>query len=235
MHSALSGWKQIRPESSALEGWMTVLKLKDQSEARNFFQVGDQLHLLADELEIVRDRLYFANATQSIYQPPLLRVEHAISPRWISVQAQQVQKYLNAEVLTALQFCSDLLPVEEESLSEEDFSGVVDLINQLELLLSENDFPSALTALIRKHIRLAELAIAQYPIRGAASLKDCVKFAIGDLMFEGDALRQTSEENASKIKSLWQGMNTLADGVIKADNLAQIGIRAVKFLSDLPG
>jgi hypothetical protein len=102
-------------------------------------------------------------------------------------------------------------------------------------MLQDSSFPTSLVILIRRHIRLAELAISQYPIRGAIALKDAVKFAVGDLVFEAETLAPAGQKNAEVIQRLWKKANVVADGAIKVDNLMQLGSRAMKLLSDLTG
>jgi len=200
---------------------------------RAHITVTERIHLLIDELDLLREKLHRAGATESIYAPILGKVERAFHPAHVAASAPSIKQYLSNDVLTGLAFCSELLPEEEDGISQEDFAEVVSLINELELLLGENSFPAGLTALIRKHIRLAELAIAQYPLRGASALKDAVKYAAGDILFSEAEISDLPPEGAQSLRTLWQRMNTLADRAIKVDNLLQIGSRASKFLDDM--
>ncbi|KRG66343.1 hypothetical protein ABB27_13965 [Stenotrophomonas terrae] len=188
---------------------------------------------MIDELDLLQDKLHLLGFSAQIFEPPLKKLENSLSPQLLTKQSANIKQYLTEDVYTGLAFCSELLPVEEEGILQEDFADLVGLINQLELLLIDNAFPAPLTALIRRHIRLAELAIAQYPIRGAGALKEAVKYATGDIYFSESDLTDISFEGGQSLKSLWQRMNSLADKAIKADNLFQIGSRATKLLDDL--
>lgn len=233
IHRVMTSWKSIQPKDSALSGWLRVFSITSTEKNRDFVVVTHRLQLLIDELDLLRDKLHLLNVSASIYNPSLAKLDHALSPAILTADAEHVRQYLTEDVYVGLAFSSELLPDEEEDISADDFREVVDLINQLELMLQDSSFPTSLMILIRRHIRLAELAISQYPIRGAVALKDAVKYAVGDLVFEAEALTPAGRENAEVIQRLWKKANDLADGAIKVDSLAQLGGRAMKLLSDL--
>lgn len=235
IHRVMTTWKSVKPGESALAGWLRVFDIASTQRNRDFVLVNHRLHLLLDELDLLRDKLHLLSVSPSIYQPSLAKLDNALSPAILHAKAENVRQYLSEDVYTGLAFSSEILPEEEEAIGADDFKEFVDLANQLELLLQDSSLPSSLVVLIRRHIRLAELAIAQYPIRGAVALKDAVKYALGDLAFETEVVRLAGRENAEKIHRLWKKANNMADGAIKIDNLVQLGGRAMKFLADLTG
>lgn len=125
------------------------------------------------------------------------------------------------------------MPAEEIEISNEDFREIVSLVNSLELFLGESNLPSSLVALIRRHIKEAELALAEYPLRGAIALKEAMKAAIGDLIVDQDAYEKLPPEASSKLKKLWSQVNRAADGAIKAEGLIQVGGRVQRALEFL--
>ena len=229
----MTTWKSVKPSDSAIAGWLRVFDITSTQMNRDFVLVNHRLQLLLDELDVLRDKLHLLSVSPTVYQPSLAKLDNALSPAILHAKAEHVRQYLSEDVYTGLAFSSELLPEEEEAISADDFGEFVGLVNQLELLLQDSSLPSSLVVLIRRHIRLAELAIAQYPIRGAIALKDAVKFAVGDLAFEGELLRPAGRENAEKVQRVWKKANDMADGAIKIDNLVQLGGRAIKFLTDL--
>lgn len=229
----MTAWRPLQQNEAAIKGWLTVLSIPSENGTRDYIRASERIQLLVDELDLLRDKLFRAGFSKNVYEPPLRKLEEALSLKLLTAQCVHVKQHLTEDVYTGLAFCSELLPEEEEGIKAEEFTELVGLINQLELLLQENTFPAELSSLIRKHIRLAELAIAQYPIRGADSLKEAVKYAAGDLIFSADAIATASPENANTIRNLWRRMNQIADGAIKVDNLAQLGGRVAKLLEDL--
>jgi len=231
----MTTWKSVQPKDSAIAGWLRVLDIKSIKKDRDHILVYNRIQLLLDELNLLRDKLHLLSVSPAVFEPSLAKLEKALSPAILHTTAEHVRQHLSEDVYTGLAFSSELILEEEEAISEGDFREFVGLVNQLDLLLQDGSLPTSLVVLIRNHIRLAELAIAQYPIRGAIALKDAVKSAIGDLAFEAESLRPAGRDNAEKIQRLWTKANEMADGAIKVDNLVQLGGRAMKFLSDLTG
>jgi hypothetical protein len=235
IHRVMTTWKSVQSTDSAISGWLRVFNIKGTDTTRDYVLVNHRLHLLIDEAALLGDKLHLLSVSPGVYKPYLAKLDNALSPSIIHAKAQHVRQYLTEDVYTGLAFSSELLPEEEEGISADDFREIVDLVNQLELMLQDSSFPSSLVVLIRRHIRMAELAIAEYPIRGAVAIKDAVKFAVGDLAFEAGVLAPAGPQNADAVRRLWKKANDIADGAIKVDNLAQIGGRAMKLLSDLIG
>lgn len=208
---------------------MSILGISSAGETKDFFAVVQRLQWLADELELLRERLRIAGHAPDIVGPPLGKVEMALSPRLLLRQAAHVKQVLSDEVLTSLAFCSLLLPEDEEALAIGDFEEIVGLISSLEMFLSSANLPGDLVNSIRRHIRAAELALAAYPIRGARALKESVQGAAGYLMDEGDEIDAVSPETALALRQLWQKINDVADAAIKIDALLQIASRISKF------
>ncbi|GAB3345861.1 hypothetical protein GCM10027359_29650 [Marilutibacter aestuarii] len=190
---------------------------------------------MLDELDLLREKLEGQSVSPASYQSTLAGLDNALSPSILHAKAESVRQYLTDGVYVGLGLCGELLPDEEEEITKDDFREFVGLINELELMLQDSSLPSSLVALIRRHIRQAELAVAQYPIRGAVALKDALKYAVGDLAVEADAIRSADSESANKVTRLWKKANDMADGAIKTDNIMQLGSRVVKFLTDVAG
>lgn len=231
IHGIMSRWIGVKQNLPALNGWQDVLNIGRKDGTRDYIHASERIHILVDEVDLLRDKLHTLGLSAEVYGPALTKLENALSPQLLVTQSVNVQQHLTGEVFTALAFCSEILPQEEDGITTEDFADIVSVIHDLELLLASNSFPSELTALIRRHIRLAETALAEYPIRGASALKNAVKVATGDMFFIEPNDLPPDQRRA--LGGLWQRMNSLADKAIKVDSLLQIGGRAVTFLERL--
>lgn len=235
LHVTLSRWSACPDPESALVGWKSVLGVDGDGGVRFQSAIYHKVSLLVGELDHLRHQLASRGLSVEIYGPSLEKVEQALSPLLINLKCAHVKQHLTPDVYTALGFCSDILANEEDSISEEDFSALVALINELELVLQDSSIPSSLVALIRRHILLAETAIADYPLRGAGSLKDAVKMAIGDLALETERDGALPVVAGTRLRTLWERMNNVADGAIKVDGLVQVGTRVAQFLERISG
>lgn len=233
IHGIMSSWKSVKPDLPALSGWQQVLSIESKNGTREFIRASERIHILVDEVDLLRDKLHMRGISASVYGPALMKLENALSPQLLVRQGVHVQQHLTDDVFTALAFCSEILPVEEDGISTEDFADVVSVIHDLELLLAENSMPSELTALLRRHIRLAEMALASYPLRGASAIRDAVKAATGDIFLSESEVSSLPVEQRKTLSGLWRRMNSLADKAIKVDNLVQLTGRVATFLENL--
>jgi len=233
IYGIMSKWTAVNQNLSALSGWQQVLNIEGSSGTREFIRASERIHILVDEVDLLRDKLHTLGLSASVYSPALTKLENALSPQLLVHQSAHVRQHLTDDVFTALAFCSEILPVEEDSISSEDFADVVSVIHDLELLLAENSLPSELIALLRRHIRLAEMALASYPLRGASAIRDAVKAATGDIFLSESEVSSLSTEQRKTLSGLWRSMNSLADNAIKVDNLVQLTGRVVTFLENL--
>lgn len=233
IHEIMSRWKTVRAEVPALNGWQVVFGMDPMKGARGYIKTSERVHILVDELDLLRDKLHLRGFSANAYGPAFSKIDSALSPEHFINPSANVKQYLSEDVFAVLTFCSEVLPQEEDGISTEDFASVVGVINELELLLSDNSFPSELTALIRRHVRLAETALANYPLRGAAAIKDAVKAATGDILFSEPEMSGLTNDQRRSLSGLWQSLNNIADKAIKVDNLLQLSGRAVAFLEKL--
>jgi len=228
----LSKWSDVQRDTPAVKGWLSVLELKSNGDLRDYLRISDELNSLVRELDLLEQKLQQRNTSRSVYESSLSKIAQSLSPQWISANAHNIQARIDSTALSALAFSSELLDNEEEEIGLDDFSEIVSLINQLELLLEENEFPDSLKLVIRRHIELAERSMAKYPIQGAGALRDALKMASGDILMDGDALKQSPEVRAA-IRALWEEFNRVTNAAIKADALIEAGKHAAKFLADL--
>jgi hypothetical protein len=229
----LNPWQGFRENSSALSCWATSFDIGDHSNIKAQLSIYRKLGLLTDQVAHLRNQLAEMGRSASVYEPPLAKIESAISPLLIAHQCIHVKQHLTADVFMALQMIGDFLPDEEESISEEDFRALVSLIHDLELTLQDSEVPGTLAALIRSHISIAETAISDYPLRGSSALKEAVKYAVGDIKMSPSFASEADTQTREAISSVWVKMNQLADKAIKAEGLVQIGERLTRFLEKL--
>lgn len=230
LHVVLVRWQSYQDSEPALKGWSKALQIKMDDGIQSHLAIYHKIGILVGELDHLNDQLAASQHSSEIYGPPLQKVGRALSPALFHLKCSHVKQYLTPDVITALGFCSEMLPDEEEAISEDDFRALVGLIHELELVLQDSTLPGSLVALIRRHIMLAETAIADYPLRGAASLKDAVKAAVGDLAIDASAIVGWTPEAVSALRTLWERVNKVADVAIKVDGLLQAGTRVGQLL-----
>lgn len=174
------------------------------------------------------------NIRPSTYEPALLKIQNAITPEifhagWISGKQQ-----LAPDVMVALDFFVDLMPDEEAEISLDDFKSIHEEINDLETILEKSDISDHLKATIKQYIQAIRLALDEYPIAGAKALKKASQRFVGEVIEAQVELKEAQDSPAvKKFAAVWKRVNVVADAVIKAEKLGNIGQKALDYIQQL--
>lgn len=210
-----------------LEVWANLFALTETNQNRKAIAVAERLRSMHRELDIVSDQLRNASFSTELYEGHLSRIEHALSTMLLPGTWNQVKQYLPPDVLTALAFCSEILPDEETQISEQELAEIKSKVEELRATLDDATIPPRLSQLIRHHIELIEHALAEYPIAGAKAFREAGRAALGEIIEAKDTISASRETPAvSQLESTWKTVNQATDIALKAEKLAQLGQKA---------
>lgn len=212
---------------STINAWAEILDVSENHPHRRVVVVGELIHAMHRELEYATTGLATANFSKSLYEKAFSQIENALSPMLFPNSWHHVKQYLTPEVLTALAFCSEILPDEEAQISTEENSSIRIKVEELRTILNETDIPLRLRSLIQHHIKLIETALAEYPIVGAKALREAARTALGEMIEAKDEIAVAKNSSAvATLGSVWKTVNQAADVALKAEKIAQLGQRA---------
>jgi hypothetical protein len=209
------------------EAWAKILGITEANRTRRAIAVGQLVHALHRELDIAAQGLEAAKFSKDLYSSAFSRIEHALSPLLLSATWNQVKQYLTADVLTALAFCTEILPDEESKISEGELDAIRERLGELRASLDNDSLPQRLRALVMHHLALIEAALAEYPVVGAKAFRAAGRTALGEIIEVKDELAAARDSQAvSKLEAAWKQVNSAADIALKSEKLAQLGQRA---------
>ena len=151
-------------------------------DSRRAVEVGELVHAMHRELDLAAAGLADAAFSKGLYESAFSRIENAISPMLFSTTWNQVKQYLTADVLTALAFCSEILPDEESQISTEELTSIRQKVEDLSTALADAETPPRLRQLIRHHVELIERALSEYAVVGAKALREAGRTALGEMI-----------------------------------------------------
>ncbi len=220
--------------TQTLEVWAKLLEVDVDSRNRKAVEVGELIHAMHRELDLAAAGLAGANFSKSLYESAFTRIEHAISPMLLPTTWNQVKQYLTPDVLTALAFCTEILPDEESQISAEELEAIRQKVEELRATITDADTPARLRQLIQHHIELIERALSEYMVVGAKALREAGRTALGEMIESKDELAPVKASPAvSKLESAWATVNKAADIALKGEKLAQLGQKAWEALSSM--
>lgn len=225
---------QYQDNTQTLEAWAKLLQVDVDSPSRRAIAVGALIHAMHRELDLAASGLAKASFSKSLYESAFNRVEHAISPMLLPTTWNQVKQYLTPDVLTALAFCTEILPDEESQIAAEELDAIKVRVKELREAVSDSETPERLRALIQHHIDLIENALNEYTVVGAKALREVGRTALGEIIEAKDELAPVKNSPAvSKLKEAWATVNKAADVALKGEKIAQLGQRAWDVISGM--
>jgi len=100
-----------------LAGWVQTFSITESTPKKQAVEVARRLDALTRELELVRLGMSKANYSINLYESAIASFEEATSPMMLPHTWNNVRQYINPQNLTVLQFCSEILPNEENLIS----------------------------------------------------------------------------------------------------------------------
>ena len=223
------------PENAqTLEVWATLFSISESSPNRKSLAVAEQLKCMHRELVCAMDQMREGQYREDLYSGAFAQIEESFSAMYLPGTWNQVKQYLPPQTMTALDFCSELLPDEESAISEEDLGDIKKRVDELREFLDQANLPKRLKILIAHHIGLINRALAEYPILGAKALREAAREGLGELIEVRDTVQANHDApEIDKLGQVWKKVNEAADAALKMDKLAQVGQKAWALLENI--
>lgn len=227
LHNVLKQASAHAENAQVLEVWAKILGVDEKNQFRRVVVVGELVHAMHHELAIASDGLSEANFSEDLYAGAFARIEYALSPLLFPASWNQVKQYLTSDVLTALAFCTEILPDEESQISTDELGRISQSVDDLRSTLSDASVPKRLRKLVEHHIELIEKALKEYPLVGAKALRAAGRAALGEIIEAKDDIAPAKgSKPVSSLEAAWKSVNSAADKALKAEKLHQLGQRA---------
>ena len=218
----------------ALEAWAELLGVKERHPHRRVVAIGELLCAMHKEPEYAMTGLATSDFSKSLYESAFSHIEHALSPMLFQHKWDQVKQHLTPDVLTALAFCTEILPDEEIQLSIDELSSIRAKVEELRATLTDTRMPPRLRTLIQHHIQLIEHALAVYPIIGAKALREAAHIALGEMIEAKDEIAPEKDSIAVlALGAVWKSVNRATDIALRTEKLVQLGQRAWDSISGI--
>jgi hypothetical protein len=223
-----------KDNTPVLDAWARILGIEEANQARRASIAAELLIAMRRELSVASAGLAKANISQHVYEGALVKIEHAISPLLLPASWNQVKQYVTPDVLTALAFCTEILPDEEAQITDEQLEQIRGAVEALRATLAEPTLPDRLRELVAHHAELIERALNEYPLVGAKALREAARTALGEIIEARDDLTAAKgTEAVSKLEKTWRQVNSIADTALKGEKLTQLGQRAWDAISGM--
>ena len=227
LYELLAEASQAGDSDKTRDVWAKAFHLPEEYQGPKLnAEVSMKLSALHQELEALRASMNDTFVPEEVFEPPLRKVESAISPTNIGAQWRSFSKHITPEVLLSLRYNSAILGVQERPIDEDELDSLIEEVRELEQKLKEADLSPAVKALIERHVESIMFALSDYRIKGASAIKEAVHKAAGDLIeHKEDIATSRDSEAVTRLGQLWFRVTQIGDSVVKADRAIESGKR----------
>ncbi|EKO3782830.1 hypothetical protein V9R59_002986 [Vibrio harveyi] len=223
------------------EVWAEVFKIEEADASRKNFRISRCLADLHDEVELIRSEMLKLGFSPELYNQSLNSCNHIFAVQLVTSQWSSPKQHIKPEVLTALGFCSEILPNEEELVDLTNLEELSKLAAELKSSLANSVLPPYTIHIIEKHLNKIEEAISKYRAVGSKALEDVVQSAYGEVIANEEAFKEAKgSPELQKLAIMWQKTKSVLDGVVSADKrlgaaqgMAQKGNELLEFIQNI--
>lgn len=207
--------------------WAKVFGIPDEyQEHKLVAEVSMRLSGLHQETEALHTLMLETEVPREVFEPPLRKVEAAISATNIGAPWQTFKRHITPEVLLSLRYNSAILGSKERPIDETELENLLAEVADLEQKLTDADLPDGVRVLIEKQLQAIRAALGDYKIKGASAIKDAVHKAAGELIEHKEEIAKSRDsEVIGRLGQLWMRFTQLGDSLTKVDRALESGKR----------
>jgi hypothetical protein len=215
--------------------WARALGLPEGEASSKVHVVAEQLHLMHQELESIRDTIAAGKLLRAdVYTLPFNVIDSVLTPSNLGAPWRAYQPSLRPEVMQMLNVAIDLLPDEESSIDAKDLAALLADIEDLERSVTTASVPSQLRKTIRVQCARMRKAIQSYRVVGARALHDAAVSGVGEILANGEEIRKHKQEPVlSRFGAVVKRMGEMADEAEKAEKLVSYAKNAWDYVNSV--
>jgi hypothetical protein len=225
LYELLNQAAKLGDRTPTYDVWAKVLEIP-QGYQRNKLvaEVSARLSALHQEMEALHASMLTTEIPQEVFEPPLRKVEAAISATNISAQWASFKKHITPEVILALRYNSAILGAQENPIGEDELAALLQEVADLEDSLASTDLNAEIKALVERQILSIRQALGDYKIKGATAIKDAIHKAAGELIEHKEiVVANHDSEVIGRLGQLWLRLTQLGDALTKLDSALETG------------
>lgn len=207
--------KGASPDATTLNAWTIVLGTKGPEPEHNQFETLRLLGLVNEQINQVRAEVNRLSLSKSDYEGTFINLSNIVTIGNFLVPWRTYQGHITDETLKQLGIFSQLSVVDEPVVPVEDFSTLkAELLNFREEVL-HNITDDRLQAFVLKQIDIILRGVREYPIRGAAAIKDGDAAVVALAISESELIKEhQGNENLEKTSRTWKRFRQLMPRVV---------------------
>jgi hypothetical protein len=177
-------------------------------------QVAQNLVWMRDVIVRSQELMPSTSAPSDLYENAFARALNATSPAHLGVRSVVIQQQLTLEAQSVLRMCAAQLLKDETELAAADLQALIEILEDLENGVAESDLPPDVKSFFYDQISIMRRAMREYPVRGAAAIRDGLHLSVGRWTLQGTALENAATKAAkpywTRLRDSWGTFLALA-------------------------
>ena len=191
--------------------WKEVFQidLKDSYEIEK--TVMTCLDSLNDEFKLFKHNMERTTFSATLYEKEIFHLQKLlIVPTGINGDWKQKKSQITDVHFKILDFCSEILPTDEEEIDVKDIEELKKLLYELENFVEGNSLPTDLNTIIKKHIYKIKVALYTFSVKGSIVFDEVLKSAYGEVINNPDIFKDKSNDEIKiKLSKLWSSVQKI--------------------------
>lgn len=237
VHAILSAACAQPGNQQMWEVFAKVLGVQHHDGRKKIFEVNRLLDLFYDEVDKTRAQMKASGFSEDLYETAFEVVEQRITPGLLFNEWQGYKTTLEP-ILYGLKFCSEVLPHEEDLVSEEDIAIIKEALQNLDGVLHTSNLPDYVKAFIQQHINIIKKALRDYQVIGARSFKTAMyEGFIQSVENESIVTEYQESEEMGLLGKAWNGVKKATSYTLGNEKfltagtkLAELGMKVVEHI-----
>lgn len=217
---------KYRENQQVVDVWAEVFDITENEHLQKSFQVLEKLTLLKKEMENSAYLMSNSNISQDTYSIVFTSLKNVLNPQLLYHQWNSVKAQMKNETMNLLKICSELIPDEEDIISDEEIEGIKREIESLEKHVEEGKYSDVLKNFVKEQLTLLKTAISNYKIQGAKAFNQSYYDAHTILFKNVEVFKdKDSKTILKKIGTIWNQVLSIYERVSKTYNMLSGGIK----------
>lgn len=209
--------------------WAKAFNIEIKTSTKRDLEVVENLGHLHNQFEITQSLIKQTDYSNELYQFSFNHIDRVLSVQNLSSQWSTLKSHLTPDTLLAINWLSEVLPNEDNSIDSNFVKEIEKQLSQLKKLLEADNVPLSLKIFVERQIEIIEKALRQHGIMGTKALRDALYQGYSS-SHENENIVTDYEQSKelSALGKVWKQIKSVPGVVVKSNKVLEAGAGVVE-------
>lgn len=197
-------------------------------------EVMGSLQLVRHEIDAIRTHMTSrTDFSPHLYDKSLKVLTKITMAQNLSQKWNNLQRLLSADIILALDWCSEIMPDESQEVSEQLIADIQQKVDDLESALQNDEIPLSLQALGNRHLTLLKRALRNTKVAGKKAFRQAMYEAHADIIDNAEVIVANEARPIMRIlREVWAKVKVTSGIVWELDKIGGAGRKALEWFNN---